>query len=60
MIFGGDWSVSTELSQSKGLANNSLISIKFFNISFPEILKLIAKHSMKYTGQIFFHYHIEL
>lgn len=58
LLFLGDWYISTELSQSTGLANNSIISIKFFSISFPEILKVIAKHSMKYTSQIFFHYHI--
>lgn len=58
LLFFWDWYISTELSQSRGLANNSSISIKFFRTSFPEILKAIAKHSMKYTGQIFFHYHI--
>lgn len=57
MIIFWDWYISIELSQSTGLANNSLISIKFFSVSFPEILKVIAEHSMKYTGQIFFHYH---
>lgn len=55
-----DWYISTELLQSTGLASNSLISIKFFSVRFPEIFKVIAKHSMKYTSQIFFHYHIEL
>lgn len=47
MIILGDWYISTELSQSTSLANNSLISINFFSVSFPEILKAIAKHSMK-------------
>ena len=53
-----DEDISTELSSVKNVANNSLISIKFFSFGFPDFLKGIATHSMDYASQIFFHYHV--